>query len=99
VPADDVQAPIAPRVGVRLFARVEDRPPRQGVDAGDLRKEVRPLGELVMALLLERPARLDAYLTSAGIENAGHQEREHPVQQLLEGDPAGAKIPLVAAVA
>src|SRR5690606_22209275 len=90
---DDVQPPVALRVGVRLVAGVDDGPAAGG-SAGDALPDVfGPLGQAV-----DRPARRLQHLARAADQLPGDQERDEDVGQPAELPVPRDEIVLVAAV-
>ena len=96
---NDVEAPILPRVGMRLIAGVHDRAAVKRVHARLFGEEIRPLGELEGALVLEGPSQLHPGLARPREDLAGHKERHQPELQLLERHLPGNQVALVAAIA
>ncbi len=90
---DHVQPPVPLGVGVRLVARVDDRPGRRG-GAGDLLADV--LGALREAVV--EPARRLQDLAGAGEDLPGHEERDQRLGEPLERDVPRHEVVLVAPV-
>ena len=81
---DHVQAPEALGVGVRLVARVDDRPLQRRLQPDDLLEELGPLRQLVLHGVRVERRRLRADLARTGEERARHEVRDDAVDHLGE---------------
>ena len=91
---DDVEAAVALGVGVRLVAGVDDRAAAGGGRRDALPDVLGPLGDAV-----DRAARRLQHLAGAGVDLAGHEERDQHLGVVAEVVAPAGEVVLVAAVA